>query len=80
MILLASGLCWVVILRGGMPGIVAWYTFQIGVPLLGLAMLLVVSVYALVKRRFVIPVGEANKTTNSSILTLARSCRAPVWL
>ena len=52
MILLASGLCWVVILRGGMAGIVAWYTFQIGVPLLGLAMLVVVSVYALVKRRF----------------------------
>jgi len=52
MILLASGLCWVVILRGGMAGIVAWYTFQIGVPLLGLAMSLVVSVYALVKRRF----------------------------
>ncbi|HXV60013.1 MAG TPA: M23 family metallopeptidase [Vicinamibacteria bacterium] len=50
-VLLASGICWLVIGRGGMAAIVAWYAFQIGLPLLGLVLLLVVSVYAIVNRR-----------------------------
>ena len=51
-ILLVSGLCWVFVLRGGMQGIIAWYTFQILVPLLGLVFLAATCVRALIKRRF----------------------------
>lgn len=52
LVLLTSGVCWIVILRGGIAGIAAWYTFQIGVPLLGVVSLLAVSIHAIVKRRF----------------------------
>lgn len=51
-ILVVSCVCWLVVVRGGMAGVAAWYAFQIGVPLLGLASLLGASVYALFKRRF----------------------------
>ncbi|HEX8336639.1 MAG TPA: M23 family metallopeptidase [Pyrinomonadaceae bacterium] len=50
-LLLAMAACWAAAFRGGLAGVVAWYSLQLLVPLLGLAALLASAAYATWKRR-----------------------------
>ena len=67
-LLLSVAGCWALAFRGGLAGVVAWYSLQLLVPLLGLALLLVCAAYAVWKRRLGAP-----------LLTTALLALVAVW-
>jgi len=54
--LLVAAVLGVMLLLGGMIRVAAWYGLQLVAPILGLAVLIVVGLYALIRRRFSRPV------------------------